>query len=260
MRSGCCPDPEPDEDGIVGRHLIRSVHYKTATDESGNHLPGGTERNVPWVAITPAVNAIRVLERIVPPGRLLFDHDTHDLVSGSRPSTRGALRPGGMRQRIEDFVAWANTEAEAQGLENEMIPPDPHGAIGTARFRRTLAWHIARRPGGLVALAIQYGHMRTALNTEVSGGYGTRSRGGIHDMLALETALATADTAADLHDRFENGEGSPARPPAGPWWRRPRAASSRAGRSRQTSPANTPLPAGISPATALCSMTIRTRC
>ncbi|KNE82774.1 MULTISPECIES: hypothetical protein [Streptomyces] len=207
MRSGCCPDPEPDEDGIPGRHLIRSVHYKTATDESGNHLPGGTERDVPWVAITPAVNAIRVLERMVPPGRLLFDHDAHDLVSGSRLSTRGALRPGGMRQRIEDFVAWANTEAEAQGLENEMIPPDPHGAIGTARFRRTLAWHIARRPGGLVALAIQYGHMRTALNTEVSGGYGTRSRGGIHDMLALETALATAETAADLHDQFENGEG-----------------------------------------------------
>ncbi|MFM9626567.1 integrase [Streptomyces galilaeus] len=207
MRSGCCPDPEPDEDGIVGRHLIRSVHYKTATDDNGNYLPGGTERNVPWVAITPAVNAIRVLERMVPPGRLLFDHDAHDLVSGWRPSTRGALRPGGMRQRIEDFVAWSNTEAQAQGLENEVIPPDPHGAIGTARFRRTLAWHIARRPGGLVALAIQYGHMRTALNTEVSGGYGTRSRGGIHDMLALETALATAETAADLHDRFENGEG-----------------------------------------------------
>jgi hypothetical protein len=207
MRSGCCPDPVPDEDGIVGRHLIRSVHYKTATDDDGNYLPGGTERDVPWVAITPVVNAIRVLERMVPPGSLLFGHDAHDLVSGSRPSTRGALRPGGMRQRIEDFVAWANTEAEAQGLGHEVIEPDPHGAIGTARFRRTLAWHIARRPGGLVALAIQYGHMRTALNTEVSGGYGTRSRGGIHDMLALETALATAETAADLHDRFENGEG-----------------------------------------------------
>ena len=85
-----------------------------------------------------------------------------------------------------------------------MIPADPHGAIGTARFRRTLAWHIARRPGGLVALAIQYGHMQTALTTEVSGGYATRSRNGIHDMIALETALATAETAADLHEHFES--------------------------------------------------------
>ncbi|MCX4789696.1 integrase [Streptomyces sp. NBC_01221] len=207
MRSSCCPDPEPDEDGMVGRHLIRSVHFKTVTDDEGNQLPGGAERDVPWVAITPVVNAIRVLERMVPAGHLLFDHDAHDSLFGRRPSTRGALRAQGMRQRIEDFVAWANTEAEAQGLPAEVIPPDPHGNIGTARFRRTLAWHVARRPGGLVALAIQYGHMRTALNTEVSGGYGTRSRGGIHDVLALETALATAETAADLHDRFENGDG-----------------------------------------------------
>ncbi|MFE4958757.1 hypothetical protein ACFRCW_33180, partial [Streptomyces sp. NPDC056653] len=32
-----------------------------------------------------------------------------------------------------------------------MIPEDRHGAVGTERFRRTLAWHIARRPGGLIA-------------------------------------------------------------------------------------------------------------
>ncbi|WP_234348275.1 integrase [Kitasatospora sp. MY 5-36] len=207
MRSGCCPDPLPDENGETGRHLIRSVHYKTATDDEGNYLAGGTERDVPWVAITPVVNAIRVLERMVPAGHLLFDHDAHDALYGARPSTRGALRAQSMRQRIEDFAAWANTEAEAQGLPGEVIPPDPHGNIGTARFRRTLAWHIARRPGGLVALAIQYGHIRTTLNTEVSGGYGTRSRGGIHDVLALETALATAETAADLHEQFETGSG-----------------------------------------------------
>ncbi|WP_193560559.1 integrase [Streptomyces alboflavus] len=207
MRSGCCPDPQPEKDGTVGRHLIRSVHFKTVTDDQGNYLSGGTERDVPWVAITPVVNAIRVLERMVPAGHLLFDHAAHDILFGVRQKEGGALRAGGMRDRIEAFVAWANAEAQAQGLPTEVIPPDPHGNIATSRFRRTLAWHIARRPGGLVALAIQYGHMRTALNTEVSGGYGTRSRGGIHDVLALETALATAETAADLHDRFESGEG-----------------------------------------------------
>lgn len=49
-----------------------------------------------------------------------------------------------------------------------------------ARFRRSLAWHIARRPGGLVALAIQYGHMRTTM----SAGYAARGRGGIHEYLS----------------------------------------------------------------------------
>ncbi|MET9883109.1 hypothetical protein ABZZ20_08060 [Streptomyces sp. NPDC006430] len=77
------------------------------------------------------------------------------------------------------------------------------GAIGTERFRRTLAWHIARRPGGLVALAIQYGHMRTA----VSAGYAARSRDGIHDLLDIETARATADTIAALHEDLSEGAG-----------------------------------------------------
>jgi hypothetical protein len=50
--------------------------------------------------------------------------------------------------------------------------------------------------------------MRTTFaDTATSQGYGLRSRGGIHSMLAVETALATADTAADLRDRFASGEG-----------------------------------------------------
>ncbi|MET8453512.1 hypothetical protein [Streptomyces sp. NPDC005209] len=72
----------------------------------------------------------------------------------------------------------------------------------TSRFRQSWAWHIARRPGGLVALAIQYGHLRTVLDTDVAGSYGTRSRRGIHDLIDIETALSTAETAADLNERY----------------------------------------------------------
>ncbi|MCX4461537.1 hypothetical protein OOK58_02435 [Streptomyces sp. NBC_01728] len=66
-----------------------------------------------------------------------------------------------------------------------------------------LAWHIARRPGGLVALAIQYGHLRTS----VAAGYAARSRDGIHDLLDVETARATIDTVADLNAALEDGVG-----------------------------------------------------
>lgn len=233
MRSGCCP--EPSQDGNPGRHLIRihpedvaddpeedgndgdetedasephllirSHHFKTATDpDSGNYRPA--ERPVPWVAITPVVNAIRVLERIVPEGELLFGSAMHN-PSYAHLRT-GALGQLAVRERIDEFVAWVNVEATAQGLPGEVIPPDPYGGLGLARFRRTLAWHIARRPGGLVALAIQYGHMRTALDRDESGRYGSRSRRGIHDLVDVETALATADAAADLHERFQDGEG-----------------------------------------------------
>ncbi|MFD9562163.1 integrase [Streptomyces sp. NPDC059994] len=231
LRAGCCPEPEPGSDGQSGRHvlrvrpedvtpgpdeeddedagephlLIRGHHYKSATDpDTGHYLPDGAERAVPWVAITPVVNAIRVLERFVPDGELLFDAAIHD-PAHARHRT-GSLGHYAIAVRIEDFVTWVNNEAETLGLRGETVVPDPHGRIGTARFRRTLAWHIARRPGGLVALAIQYGHMRTVLNTDESGRYGSRSRSGIHGMVDIETALATADTAADLHERMRNGE------------------------------------------------------
>jgi hypothetical protein len=204
LRTGCCPDPVPGPDGRPGRHLIRGHEFKTAIDEDGNHQSGGAEREAPWVAIAPVVNAIRVLERMVPAGHLLFDHHAHDLPS-SRART-GSLKVTALRERIEDFVTWANREAASHGVAGEVIPADSHGNIGLSRFRRSLAWHIARRPNGLVALAIQYGHMRTAFDWKTEG-YGSRSRDGIHDLIDLETARAVADTVAALHDDLGNGGG-----------------------------------------------------
>jgi hypothetical protein len=49
--------------------------------------------------------------------------------------------------------------------------------------------------------------MRTAFDTWASEGYGSRSRNGIHDLIELETALATAGTAAALRDDLDNGGG-----------------------------------------------------
>jgi integrase len=205
LRTGCCPAPAPGPDGQPGRHLIRGLAFKNATDGDGNHLSSGAEREAPWVAITPVVNAIRVLERMVPDGHLLFGHDSHD-VSGERPDT-GSLKPTALRERIEAFIDWANREAARHGLPGQAIPADPHGPVGLIRFRRSLAWHIARRPNGLVALAIQYGHMRTALGQWATEGYASRSRDGIHDLIDLETARATADTVAALHEDLQNGGG-----------------------------------------------------
>jgi hypothetical protein len=67
---------------------------------------------------------------------------------------------------------------------------------------RAAAW----RPGGLVALAIQYGHMRTTFGSS-SNGYAARSRDGMHDLLDVETALALSDTAAATLEEYENGGG-----------------------------------------------------
>ncbi|MGW9360960.1 integrase [Streptomyces diastaticus] len=180
LEKGCCPDPES------GRHLIYSRVFKTALDDDGNHVPQGVPRDVPWVAISPVVKAIRIVERLAPERYLFADS-----------------MPGTMNEWIEKFIIWASDFAKRLGRPHEVIPADKYGAVGVSRFRRTLAWHIARRPGGLVALAIQYGHMRTAM----SAGYASRSRDGIHDLLDVETALSVADTFAAINDSMTNGEG-----------------------------------------------------
>jgi integrase len=201
LHTGCCPEPEPDDDGNVGRHVIHGRQFKYAIDEDGYHRSEGTEREVPWVAVGPVVQAIRVLERMVGSAGLLFSSYEHDV---TRPrSHTGSLLPSSVNDRIQEFVAWVNQEAIRTGLHHESIPPDPAGKINAGRFRRTLAWHIARRPNGHIALAIQYGHIRTV----VSEGYAARGRNGIHDLVDIETVLATAETAAELQDSLARDGG-----------------------------------------------------
>ncbi|MGW3935385.1 integrase [Streptomyces phaeochromogenes] len=226
LRSGCCPEPDPSSDGTA-RHLIHSQvadneeieteddeedpepylvtgrHYKNVTDDDGNHINAGEVRTVPWVAITPVVRAIRVLERMVPPGELLLSSAHHEVQDRK---LHGSLTRMALRGRVKEFVAWINQEAAAQNLPGQTVPDDPHGTISPNRWRRTLAWHIARRPGGLVALAIQYGHMRAFLDARTSAGYGARGRRGMHGILDVETVLATADAAANLRDAADAGE------------------------------------------------------
>ncbi|MFE1852160.1 hypothetical protein [Streptomyces sp. NPDC059489] len=111
-----------------------------------------------------------------------------------------------LTSQVADFMGWVNREDARQNLSGQTISKDQGGPIGLSRFRRTLAWHITRRPGGLVTLAIQYGRMRTILDARTSTADGTRSRRGIHAEFDVETALAAADTAARLNDRMAAGE------------------------------------------------------
>jgi integrase len=194
LRAGCCPEPPPsaeDEGSTARRHLIRARHYKTAYDQDGNHLSAGVLRLAPWVAVPQVAAAIRILEMQAAPAGLLFP--TNDTNRTGRSVTYST-----MNRRIDEFVSWVNDQTG-----QATIPPDPHGRIGTRRFRRTLAWHIARQPGGLVALAVQYGHMRTL----VSESYAARQREGIHELMDLETARAVADHLADVHASLQAGHG-----------------------------------------------------
>lgn len=184
---------QASEQSDGGWMLIRSRTFKTSRDEAGNHASAGTVRPAPWIAVTPVVAAIRVMERLNPGPGLIF--------RSNRMHANRSMAPNTFIERIERFVSWANDRERGLGPR---IPQDKHGAVTPLRFRRTLAWHIAHQPGGLVALAVQYGHLRTA----ISEGYSSRSRDGVQNLIDFETARSIAVLLSDANQRLEQGEGS----------------------------------------------------
>ncbi len=107
-----------------------------------------------------------------------------------------------MRRDTTDLIRWINNYCDANGLPDQRIPPDPHGEIVASRLRRTLAWHIVRRPRGLVAGAIQYGHLHVQMTLGYAGTYDS----GFPDEHAFEDWLLRLDTLADNHRRLASGE------------------------------------------------------
>lgn len=105
-----------------------------------------------------------------------------------------------MRDDILNFVNWVNQHCERY-QRGDSIPPDPHGSINPSRFRRTLAWHIVRRPRGLLAASIQYGH----LSTLVTQGYAGSRASGFPSEMAFEEWLHRVEHAAEMGDYLLDG-------------------------------------------------------
>ncbi|UJH71815.1 hypothetical protein [Ornithinimicrobium sp. INDO-MA30-4] len=117
------------------------------------------------------------------------------------------LDPGGPSSRrvidaIKHLTGWCNQLANDLERPQDVIPEDPDGPINLRRLRRTLAWFIYRRPGGRVALGVQYGHLHTA----TSDGYGGRASTGLRDLFPMEEAFALSDT---LHRAAEHLQAHP---------------------------------------------------
>jgi hypothetical protein len=116
------------------------------------------------------------------------------------------LRPGNalttsqIGTDIVEFMAWVNEYCAKYGRP-DFIPADKHGRVSPRRFRRTLAWHIVRKPRGLVAAAIQYGH----ISTHVTQGYAGTYASGFLDDLALERWLEKIEDVNELEAYLDSG-------------------------------------------------------
>ena len=174
---------------------------------SGQQLKAsGTRRErspqtIPWVVTEQTAAAVAVLEDLTT-GGLLFPQGAFcsaEWMTGASGRTRN---PNILAQDISEFITWFN-DCVAPAAGHPLIPPDDHGRIHPARLRRTLAWHIVRRPGGSIAAATQYGH----LHTLITQGYAGVADSGFSDEIAFETVLLKAE---QLHDddagRGEAGE------------------------------------------------------
>jgi hypothetical protein len=123
---------------------------------------------IPWVVTDETAHAVSILEQITV-SDLLFP--AFNLCSKQR-FLFGATRtrtPGSINADITSFIEWFNREI-APAVSHPLIGADPHGNIQVPRLRRTLAWHIVRRPGGTIAGATQYGHLHTQMIQGYAGG------------------------------------------------------------------------------------------
>jgi integrase len=195
LRRGCI-----EHDAASGMWLMSGTYFKNAVGPDGNKLPGGSARRDPWVVVKPVADAVATLEKLHD-SELLFPTKLLPRFKGNAPLRKGTARVG--QSVIEDlrtFTDWVNALSTYRGLTG--IAEDKHGALNVARLRRTLAWFIRRRPRGLVAGSIQYGHVHTRLMQGYAGDY----QSGFPDEVAFEDFLARLDQFAEDQRELKAGE------------------------------------------------------
>lgn len=183
--------------------LMEGLYFKGAEDEDGNKIPQGTPREEPWVVIEIVAQAVEVLERLHE-SHLLFPIRLKPIKTtpGKERKRRGEGRADlEIAQDLTHFIAWVNDHCQQMGRK-DLIPADPAGPIVSSRFRRTLAWFIRRKPRGLIAASIQYGHTYTRMLQGYAGSY----EAGFLDEYAFEDWLFRLEGIAEDERSLLAGE------------------------------------------------------
>jgi integrase len=190
LRCGCIShDPRLNLIFLSGQQMKATDHRRERTPDT-----------IPWVVTEHTARAVAMLEQLTP-GTMLFPHDEFLTQSWFDHASSRSRTPGRFSGDIAAFITWFNTTI-APALAHPPIGDDPHGPIIGPRLRRTLAWHIVRRPGGTVAGATQYGH----LHAQLISGYAGHAGAGFLDDISFEEFLLRAETIHDDQQRLLNGE------------------------------------------------------
>lgn len=196
LERGCL---QRDPNGLL---LLRGRHWKTVYDADGEHIPQGEIRPDPWVVGEPVATAIEVLEQLHDEQLLFPNRLGARAITGARFRDGRARAGAHMCRDMNAFIAWVNAYCRSTG-RSDAIPEDPqHPSVQPRQLRRTLAWYIARKPRGIVAAAIQYGHLKVQMTLGYAGTYAS----GFPDDLAFEEWLVRLETLSEAHDQLASGE------------------------------------------------------
>ena len=188
----------------TGLWTVTGIRWKNARSPDGSKDPEGQRRINPWVVHPIAARAIQTVTRLHTKELLFPQFLRPQALRGLHTPTN--RRPGTARTAsqinldIQKFTQWVNQYCTANN-RSDHIPQDPYGRVSPSRFRRTLAWHIVRQPRGLVAAAIQYGHIATHITQGYAGNYAS----GFIDDLAIERWLDRIDNVEEMERYLDSG-------------------------------------------------------
>lgn len=187
MKRGCLSVMR-DEDGHPVRYKVTSQAFK------GEDTPSGTEAT--WVVSASVATAVRVLERLQPPGQdMLFAQPPAHRSGDTGSSSNSVMGVSATIEGMARLVSWVNEYCAEHGRDDGI--PKVNGndwRLVTKQFRRTLAWTIARQPGGTIAGAIQYRHH----SVQMFGGYPGTSASGFRHEVEAEQAIARGEQLGDI--------------------------------------------------------------
>lgn len=186
-------------DGMTERLAIRSLVTK-GRDAGGEQAE--------WITIAPAARAIQVAEK------LALRHRSEDLVNGSigiwavlhRASAKDQGLPHIVR-RINEFREHLDRQFGADDHPEIPLVDGRPWVFNTRQFRRTVAWHIANRPFGVIAGKLQYKHASVAM----FDGYAGASASGFRQEVEAERHLGQLEDIVTHYEARLRGE-----PLAGP--------------------------------------------
>ncbi|MGW7522669.1 hypothetical protein [Streptomyces sp. NPDC054783] len=186
LRRGCV-SAQREAGGSIYRYRLHGLAFKG----EGVHGAAAT-----WIVTAPVARAVAVLERCQPADKpYLFAHPLK-WANHQRHHIAGRVRTSATT--IKDITAlakWINAYCAARSRV-DVIPEDngrlPH--LTPRQFHRTLAWFIARRPGGSIAGALQYRHQCI----QMFEGYAGTSDSGFRDVVEAEEAFARGQFLAEM--------------------------------------------------------------